>query len=698
MFSRPMNEEDERPIQPGTLRRVVGIFRPYRAKVLVVSAAIIATSVLGIANPLLIKEIFDKALFGNPPGQCSGGACPNLPLLYRLVGLMIVIPIVTSVIGIGQTYLANLVGLRVMQDLRNRLYSHLQFMPLRFFTTTRTGEIQSRLSNDVGGVQSVVTDTASSVLANVVIIISTLAAMLVISWQLTVLSLFMLPLFIWLTVKVGRARREVATNTQRSLADLTSVTEETLSVSGILLSKSFGRQRDEIGRFRDENQRLTGLQIRQTMIGRYFFAVVGTFFSITPALVYLVAGWVISNGSDALSAGDLVAFTTLQSRLFFPIGQMLQVSTEVHSSLALFDRIFEYLDLQNDIEDAPDPVELSHAEVQGRVEFDDIRFRYEEPPTPARNGAEAEAAAAAAAEGRGLEAEIAQAQLLPAGVPEPPEGAAIARVGPGVDGRVEDADRRQRRDWTLDDVSLDIKPGQLAALVGPSGAGKTTMTYLVPRLYDVQRGEVRIDGIDVRKIKLESLGRIIGSVTQETYLFHTTIRRNLLYGKPDATDEELESAARAAFIHDRIAELPDGYDTVVGERGYKLSGGEKQRLAIARVILKDPRILILDEATSSLDSTSERLVQEALRPLMHGRTTIAIAHRLSTILSADVIFVVDGGRIVERGTHAELLERGGLYARLYQQQFRGGLVEAECEDGVVLASGEILPAAGAGGG
>jgi ATP-binding cassette, subfamily B, bacterial len=696
MFSAPINDDDERPIRPGTLRRVVGIFGPYRGKVLVVSAAIIATSVLGIANPLLIKEIFDEALFGNPPGQCSGGVCPNLPLLYRLVALMIAIPIVTSLIGIGQTYLANLVGLRVMQDLRNRLYSHLQFMPLRFFTTTRTGEIQSRLSNDVGGVQSVVTDTASSVLANVVIIISTLAAMLVISWQLTVLSLFMLPLFIWLTVKVGRARREVATNTQRSLADLTSVTEETLSVSGILLSKSFGRQSDEIGRFRDENQRLTGLQIRQTMIGRYFFAVVGTFFSITPALVYLVAGWVISNGSDALSAGDLVAFTTLQSRLFFPIGQMLQVSTEVHSSLALFDRIFEYLDLQNDIEDAPDAVELAHAEVRGRVEFDDIRFRYEETAAAARDGAEAEAAAAA--EGRGLEAEIAQAQLLPAGAPEPPDGAPIARVGPGVDDRLEDADRRQRRDWTLDDVSLDIKPGQLAALVGPSGAGKTTMTYLVPRLYDVQRGEVRIDGIDVRKIKLESLGRIIGSVTQETYLFHTTIRRNLLYGKPDATDEELESAARAAFIHDRIVELPDGYDTVVGERGYKLSGGEKQRLAIARVILKDPRILILDEATSSLDSTSERLVQEALRPLMRGRTTIAIAHRLSTILSADVIFVVDGGRIVERGTHAELLERGGLYARLYEQQFRGGLVEAECEDGVVLASGEILPAAGAGGG
>ena len=647
MYSAPLNDDDERPIQPGTLRRVVGIFRPYRGKVLVVSAAIIATSVLGIANPLLIKEIFDKALFGNPPGQCSGGACPNLPLLYRLVGLMIVIPIVTSVIGIGQTYLANLVGLRVMQDLRNRLYSHLQFMPLRFFTTTRTGEIQSRLSNDVGGVQSVVTDTASSVLANVVIIISTLAAMLVISWQLTVLSLFMLPFFLWLTVKVGRARREVATSTAKTYADLTAVTEETLSVSGILLSKSFGRQRHEIGRFQDENERLTGLQMRQTMIGRSFFAIVGTFFSITPALVYLVAGWVMSRDptGTTITAGTIVAFTTLQSRLFFPIGSMLQVSTEIHSSMALFDRIFEYLDLDPEIEDSPDAVGMAPDQVLGRVRLDGVWFRYDTP-----------------------------------------EGARPGPVSPSD----LDLANEMPREWTLQDVSLSIEPGQLAALVGPSGAGKTTMTYLVPRLYDVQRGAVEIDGVDVRNLKLESLGDLIGVVTQETYLFHTTIRRNLLYGRPEATDEELDAAARAANIYDRIAELPEGYDTIVGERGYKLSGGEKQRLAIARVILKDPRILILDEATSSLDTTSERLVQAALVPLMHGRTTIAIAHRLSTILSADVIFVVDRGRIVERGTHAELLRQGGVYARLYEQQFRGGLVEAVTEDGVIMATGEVV--------
>ncbi|HEY7283298.1 MAG TPA: ABC transporter ATP-binding protein [Actinomycetota bacterium] len=662
-------DEDAKPIDRKTVRRVVGTFKPYKGKVAVVGVAIFVTSVLGVVNPLLIKAIFDKALFGNPPGDCGGQSCPQMDLLYLFVGLMILIPIVSGVIGVGQTYLANVVGLRVMQDLRNSLYSHLQHMPLRFFTETRTGEIQSRLANDVGGIQSVVTDTASSILANIVIIISTLVAMLLLSWQLTLLSLFMLPFFLWWQVRVGRARQAVARNTQKSLADMTAITEETLSVSGILLSKSFGRQRFEIERFRGENERLAGLQIRQQMITRTFFALVQIFFSITPALVYLVAGLVLNGGGTgfggvAITAGTLVAFTTLQARLFFPLGSMMQVSVEVQSSMALFDRIFEYLDMPHDITDAPDAVTIPPDQVRGRVRFRDVSFRYDEPvrPTEAEHLA-AEAPDAAAAEVRSA-----------------PEWAAWE-----IDG-----DGRPAREWTLDDVDLEIAPGQLAALVGPSGAGKTTMTYLVPRLYDVQEGAVEIDGTDVRKISLASLGEMIGIVTQETYLFHATVRRNLLYGRPDATQEELEAAARAAFIHDRIAELPDGYDTVVGERGYKLSGGEKQRLAIARVVLKDPRILILDEATSSLDTTSERLVQEALRPLMHGRTTIAIAHRLSTILSADVIFVVEEGRIAERGTHQELLDRGGLYARLYEQQFRSGEVEAECEDGVVLASGEIL--------
>jgi ATP-binding cassette subfamily B protein len=642
MNPRLQDQEDPRPIRGTTVRRVVATFAPYKRKVWVVAVAIAITSVLGVANPLLIKWIFDEGLFGIR-GLCQGGPCPNLDVVYVGVTLMVVIPIVTGVIGVGQTYLANIVGLRVMQDMRNGLYAHLQHMPLRFFTSTRTGEIQSRLANDVGGVQSVVTDTASSILSNVVVIVSTLIAMLLISVPFTILSLFMMPFFLLLTAKVGKARREVATSTQRTLADLTAVTEETLSVSGILLSKSFGRQRFEIGRFREENERLTGLQIRQTMIGRSFFAIVGTFFSITPALVYLVAGWLLSNDANAVGAGDIVAFTTLQSRLFFPIGSMLQVSTEVQSSFALFDRIFEYLDMPHEIVDPPGATVLDPATARGEVVLDHVRFHYD--------GDEAE-----------------------------------TPVSPDV--AVDDGPRP----WTLDDVSLRVEPGQLAALVGPSGAGKTTITYLIPRLYDVQEGAVRVDGHDVRDVALESLGSLMGVVTQETYLFHDTIRRNLLYGRPDATQEELEAAARAANIHERIAELPDGYDTIVGERGYKLSGGEKQRLAIARVILKDPKILILDEATSSLDTTSERLVQSALVPLMRGRTTIAIAHRLSTILAADVIFVLDRGRVVERGTHDELLGLNGLYARLYEQQFRRGQVEAVDADGVVLTDGTVLPA------
>jgi len=600
------------PVDRATVKRVVGTFRPYRRKVGVVGLLITITSILGVFNPLLIVYIFNNGLFGTgSPATCNGGPCPDMHVVFWGVGLMIVIPIISGALGIAQTYYANIVGLRVMQDLRASLYAHLQNMPLRFFTSTRTGEIQSRLANDVGGVQTVVTDTASSILSNVVVIISTLIAMLLLSVPLTLLSLCLMPFFLWLTVRVGKVRREVASTTQKTMADMSTVTEETLSVSGILLSKTFGRQSYEIDRFQQENERLTGLQVRQTMIGRSFFAVVGTFFSITPALVYLVAGILNHDNPGAVNAGIIVGFTTLQSRLFFPIGSMLQVSTEVQSSLALFDRIFEYLDLKHDITDAPDAESLVN--VRGEVTLDHARFHYESQE-------------------------------------EIPEG---------------EGDRV----WTIDDVSLEIRPGELAALVGPSGAGKTTITYLVPRIYDVDEGAVRIDGRDVRKLTLESIADSIGIVTQETYLFHDTIRRNLMYGRPGASQEELEHAARAANIHNRIAELPEGYDTVVGERGYKLSGGEKQRLAIARVILKDPKILILDEATSSLDTTSERLVQAALEPLMQGRTTIAIAHRLSTILAADVIFVLDRGRIVERGRHDELLALGGLYATLYEQQF-----------------------------
>jgi len=626
---REPRPDPARPVGPAPLRRIVRLFEPYRWQVALAAAAILVTSGLGVVNPLLIRAIFDQALFCGP-----GGGCPNLPLLYRLVGLMILIPIVSSVIGLGQTFLTNQVGQRVMENLRDRLYSHLQGMSLRFFTSTRTGEIQSRLANDVGGVQTVVTSTAATIVSNIVVVISTVVAMLIISWPLTLISLCLTPLFAILTRRVGRTRQKVAREAQESKAEMSAITEETLSVSGILLSKVFDRRRDEIARFRKESRRLSLLSVRQVMVGQSFFALIQTFFAITPALIYLAAGLALARHLTPLSPGTLVAFTTLQTRLFFPVGQMLQTIVEVQTSLALFERVFEYLDLPFDLTDSPRARRLKPHEVRGHVQFDDVHFRYE-------------------------------------GVPPPDH-------------------KEGRRSWALDGVTLDIPPGRLAAIVGPSGAGKTTISYLVPRLYDVTEGAVRIDGLDVRDVLMCSLAEVVGMVTQESYLFHASIRQNLLYARPDATPEELEAAARAALIHERIVEFPDGYDTVVGERGYRLSGGEKQRIAIARVILKDPRILILDEATSALDTNSERLVQAALRPLMEGRTTIAIAHRLSTILAADVIFVLDRGRLVEQGTHQELAASGGLYADLYQQQFQGGLVEARCEDGVILSSGQVV--------
>ena len=621
----------------GLPRRVARLFRPYRGRVALVVILILVTSGLGVVNPLLTKQVFDKALF--PPGHNG----PNYGLLYALVALMVAVPLVAAAIGVAQTYLTTVVGQRVMQDLRNRLYEHLQSMSLRFFTATRTGELQSRLQNDVGGVQNVVTNTASSVLSNVVTVLSTVAAMLVLSWQLTLLALGVVPVFVYLTYRVGRVRRRISGQTQESLAELSALTEETLSVSGVLLTKVFDRRRDAVERYRAENRRLAGLQVRQSMVGRSFFALVQTFFSVAPALVYLVAG------QSHLSSGTIVAFTTLQTRLLFPIGQMLQTAVEVQSSLALFERIFQYLDLPHDIVDVDGAKTIPAADVRGEVALRNVWFRYEEPEVPIFDGA-----------------------------------------GVDGDGAVVPLDRPARREWTLEDVSLEVEPGQLAAIVGPSGAGKTTISYLVPRLYDTVRGEVELDGHDVRELTLATLAGAIGMVTQETYLFHATVRENLLYARPDATQDELEAAARAAQIHERITELSDGYDTLVGERGYRMSGGEKQRLAIARVILKDPRVLILDEATSALDTSSERLVQAALEPLMANRTTIAIAHRLSTIMSADVIFVLDRGHLVEQGTHPELLARGGLYAELYEQQFAGGLVEARCDDGVVLAGGEVV--------
>jgi ATP-binding cassette subfamily B protein len=600
-----------------TLRRIAGFFRPYRARLGVIAFLILVTVSIGVVNPIMLKLIID-----NLTGP------QDLGLLWIQAGIMIVLPIITSLLGIWQSFLSNVVGQRVMDDLRLALYRHLQWMPLRFFTENRTGEIQSRIGNDVNGVQGVVTDTAASLLSNFATVATTVVAMLILDWRLTALSLGFLPVFAYITYRVGKVRRQVSAATQRSLAEVSAITEETLSVSGILLSKTFGQQAASVERFRAESRRLGDLQIRQQMIGRWFFALVGTFFSIMPAFVYLLAGSLIIGGDTNVSIGTIVAFTTLQSRLFFPLGQLLNVQVEIQGALALFDRIFEYLEMDHEITDAPGAEQLTPSRMRGDVRFDGVSFRY--PVALAQLDAAAETEAAEA-EGRAVPTAI--------------------------------------QPFGLAEIDFVAEPGQLVALVGPSGSGKTTTTYLIPRLYDVDAGAVRIDGRDVRDLSLESLGRVIGFVTQETYLFHASVLVNLRYARPDAGMDEIEAAARAAAIHDRILELPDGYDTIVGERGYKLSGGEKQRVAIARVLLKDPRILILDEATSALDTVSERLIQAALQRLMEGRTTIAIAHRLSTILRADQILVYERGRIVERGTHGELIRHEGLYAKLYHEQF-----------------------------
>ena len=623
------------PLSSPMLRRTIRLFRPYRFQVVSVAVLILVTASIGVINPLLIRTVFDSGLFPS-----SGG--PDLQLLWILAAVMTSIAIANGIMGVIQTYMTNHVGQSVMRDLRDSVYAHLQGMSLGFFTSTRTGEIQSRISNDVGGIQAVVTSTLTDTLSNTVIFLSTLVAMLILSWQLTIVAVATVPFFFALTKYVGKKRRAVTSEAQRSMAEVTAITQETLSVSGIMLAKLFGRQTQEMANFHRHNQELSDLAVRQQMIGHSFFAVVMTFLSISPAFIYLLAGYMMSgSGSPAVTAGTIIAFTTLQSRLYFPVGRLLQVSVELQSSFALFERIYGYLDLKQDIVDSPDASPLDLERVSGGITFDSVRVNY------ARS------------------------------------------YGEPSDENSEQELEEESRLWALDGVSLNIPPGQLAAFVGPSGAGKTTLAYLVPRLYDVTEGSVSIDGTDVREIRQVDLAAVIGFVTQDSYLFHDTMEKNLLYARPEASRDEMIEAAKAAFIHDRIMEMPEGYDTLVGERGFRLSGGERQRLSIARVILHQPRVLILDEATSALDTTSERYVQSALQPLMRDRTTMVIAHRLSTIIAADVIYVVDRGRIVEHGPHDQLLAYGGLYANLYREQFGGGRIEAYCEDGVIFSDGSI---------
>ncbi|GCE36323.1 hypothetical protein Rhow_001689 [Rhodococcus wratislaviensis] len=660
----------QQALEPSLLPRIWALLRPYRGWLALVAAAIVVSSLLGIVNPFLTKAVFDRALF---PTDGSG---VHLTLLLWLVVAMIVVTLAGSVIGVGQSYLTTKVGNLSMADLRERLFAHLEKMELAFFTSTKTGSIQSRLANDVGGVRSVLTSTASSILSNVVTVAASLVAMLLLSWQLTLLAVALLPGFVYLQRRVGARRRVLARKTQESLSDMTAITEEALSVSGVLLTKVFNQADTELDRYRTENARQTELQVRQAMTGQGFFAVVSSFMAITPALVYLLAGYLVSGESAALSAGTLVAFSTLQARLLQPLVSLMRVTLDVQTSMALFRRIFEYLDLQPAIMNRPDAVELP-ADSPGRVELDDVYFAY---PAPVRLATADPDPVALRSLGRGgggggMRGVTTVASRFPA--------AAIPDTAP--------AERRSRR-WAVAGTSLEIGPGQLAAFVGPSGAGKTTLCYLVPRLYEVDSGAVLVDGHDVRDLTMSSLADAVGMVTQDPYLFHASIADNLRYAKPDAADTELQAAAAAANIHDRILGFDDGYGTLVGERGFRLSGGEKQRLAIARVLLKNPRVLILDEATSALDTVSERLVQRALAEVMRGRTTLAIAHRLSTIQHADVIFVIDEGTLIERGTHTELLARQGLYARLHAEQFGAGQVECRCTDGVRFTDGTVLRA------
>jgi ATP-binding cassette subfamily B protein len=647
-FLRYDEVQDRPEISWGLIRRALSYGRPYAGRIAAMLLLILVTTLLGLAPPLLVRDLIDRAL----PGR-------DFQRLTLLALGMLAVPLVNGLLSVGQRYLGASVGEGIICDLRTELFDHLHRMSLRFFTHTKTGELLSRLNNDVIGAQRAVSGTLVDVFTNSITLVSALVIMLRLEWRLTLLAIAVLPLFLVPARFLGKKLRAVVRRQMTLNAEMNAMMDETLNVSGALLVKLFGRAAAEVARFRGRAERVRQAGVRQAYLMRWFFLTVSLISAVGSVVVFWGGGLLVLRGAG-FTIGTIVAFTAYLGMLYGPLSALTNARMDLATSLVSFERVFEVIDLPLEIAERPDARTLTA--VRGRVNFEKVSFSY------APDDAAEEAAAAGLAEVVRFGGPRSQAMTAP---PLSQEGGKMTTCAPAEGNEAPAAQTPAARRWALRDINFEIKPGQLAALVGPSGSGKTTLTYLLPRFYDPTEGTVRIDGHDLRGLALKTLAENIGMVTQETFLFNDTIRANLLYARPEATAEAIEAACRAANIHDFIAGLSEGYDTVVGNRGYRLSGGEKQRVAIARVILKDPRILVLDEATSSLDSQSEALIQQALERIMKGRTSLVIAHRLSTILAADVILVLDAGRLVEQGTHAELLAKGGLYASLYETQFRG---------------------------